>query len=43
MSNVAHEIDEIVRAMSHYEENTCLRFKQRMSERDYIEFYKGVG
>ena len=29
--------------MSHYEEKTCLRFREHTDEEDFIEFEKGLG
>lgn len=36
-------MDRVVKAMSHYEENTCLRFKERTDEENYVEYEKGLG
>lgn len=33
----------VVKAMSHYEKHTCLRFKERTDEEDFVEFEKGYG
>ena len=33
--------ERILVGMRHWEDHTCLRFKQRTVERDYIEFYNG--
>ena len=33
----------IPKAIQEYEKHTCLRFKERTTERGYIRFYKGNG
>ncbi len=38
-----HQQSEIIRAMSEYEEKTCLRFVEHTDERDSIRFFKGSG
>lgn len=48
---IPYEIDKrlepysrlILQALSHYEQNTCLKFKQRSGERDYISFISDSG
>ena len=40
---VVEDIERVVEALSHYEEHTCLRFRERTDEQDYIEFEKGLG
>ncbi|KAG8187063.1 hypothetical protein JTE90_016161 [Oedothorax gibbosus] len=35
--------DMILKSMKHIQDNTCIRFKQRTNERDYVSMYKGNG
>lgn len=39
----AHDRSVILSALSHYEERTCLRFKERTDETDYLKIYQGAG
>lgn len=36
-------METVVRALSHYEDHTCLRFREQTDEEDYVEFEKGFG
>ena len=36
-----YQRDRILEGMRHWEDNTCIRFKERTTEVDYIVFYKG--
>ena len=42
-SSTASERATIIKAMDHLESKTCIRFRERTDERDFIEIYPGGG